>query len=50
VNRDKEVRDVAARLEDLLDELRGNVEALSAILTPPDPPRTASEETGHEPA
>jgi hypothetical protein len=43
VSRDKDVRDVAAELEALLDDLRDNVAALNAILTRPAPPGT--EET-----
>jgi hypothetical protein len=38
VSRDKDIRDVAAQLEGLLDDLRGNVAALNSILTRPDPP------------
>jgi hypothetical protein len=35
VSRDKDVRDVAAQLEDLLDALRANVDTLNGILTRP---------------
>lgn len=33
-SRDSEIRDVIARLDDLLDDLAANVEALTAILDP----------------
>ena len=36
MSRDREVRDIADRLEELLDQLQGNVSALSAILDPPE--------------
>lgn len=45
MSRDSEARELAAQLEALLDDLRGNVTALSAILAPPDPPGAAEEET-----
>jgi hypothetical protein len=38
VNKDEEIRQVAARLDELLDGLRDNVGALNAILTRPVPP------------
>lgn len=51
MNRDQEIKDVAAQLEELLDDLRENVAALTEILAPPpDPPGAAPEETQHEPA
>lgn len=47
MSRDSDVRDVAARLESLLDDLQANVAALNAILTPPGPER---QEATREPA
>jgi hypothetical protein len=38
VSRDKDVRDIAAQLESLLDDLRVNVDALNGILTRPADP------------
>lgn len=43
--RDEEVREVVAELDDLLAGLRENVEALNAILTPPDEPAPGKELT-----
>jgi hypothetical protein len=37
-SKDKQIRDVCSHLESLLDQLRANVDALNAILTPPAPP------------
>lgn len=37
-SRDREVRDVVAQLDVILGRLRGNVDALNAILTRPAPP------------
>jgi hypothetical protein len=43
-SRDAEVRDVVARLDDLLGALAANVDALTAILVPGDaPPADAKE-------
>lgn len=36
MSRDREVRDIADLLETLLDELAASVQALSAILDPPE--------------
>lgn len=45
MSRNSEAREVAAQLEALLDDLSSNIEALSAILAPTDPPGAAEEET-----
>ena len=50
MNRDKEIQDVAAQLEALLDDLRDSVQALSAILAPPAAPLGPEQESTREPA
>jgi hypothetical protein len=42
--KDTEIARVAAQLDALLGELRDNVDALSAILTRPDPPGGEDDE------
>ena len=37
-SRDNEIRGVVAQLDEILTRLRGNVDALNAILTRPAPP------------
>ena len=44
MNKDQEIRQVAAELDGLLDTLRDNVTALNAILTRPAPPPDSGDE------
>ena len=43
MTKDEEIRQVAVQLDGLLDKLRGNVEAITAILERAAPPETGED-------